>query len=466
MSLRPRAKLLPLPLVSILTVVPAAYAETLSYGIDAGIGESDNVTLVSTDKISETIAISDVDFALQQQSRLLDADLKGDFTYFDYLENAYGSQLIGRFDGLGKLALIPERLTWVLQDDFGQAQLDPYTPVTPNNLENINYVSTGPDLSLRMGGTGFVNASARYAQADYETSPFNSNRLLGSLAGGLQLSANSSLSLNGDSERVLFENTVINTNFDRSSAYVHYEAHGARTDLAASLGATEVRQGDSTTTGPLATVRLVRTLSPSAKLTVSAGRELTDPATSFSTIQNGVISALTTAVPVLTTASYTSTSASAGWNYERNRTKVNLAVSWEKDRYVSQPQFDSTRALAQLSIERQLTHDFSVELLGHLFKTDYPHGIVTELNGVITGFNSAAPTGISVGTTQIVSSDQDSGQIGAALTWRHGRWLEIRLRVDHNSQTVTGFGFGYVENQVFVTVGYRPRPSTDALAPN
>jgi hypothetical protein len=36
--------------------------ETLAYGVDAGVAESDNVTLVSTGKVSQTMAVADADF--------------------------------------------------------------------------------------------------------------------------------------------------------------------------------------------------------------------------------------------------------------------------------------------------------------------------------------------------------------------------------------------------------------------
>src|SRR5271167_2717836 len=104
---------------------PIPHGESFIYGVDAGIGESDNVTLVSTNKISQTIAIADTDFDFKQQSRIFDVDAKGIFSYLDYLQNAYTGQLIGRFDGIGRAAVIPERLTWVLQESFGQAQIDP-----------------------------------------------------------------------------------------------------------------------------------------------------------------------------------------------------------------------------------------------------------------------------------------------------------------------------------------------------
>src|SRR3984957_20514792 len=115
------------------TSATSSRADTLIYGVDVGVAESDNVTLVSTNKISQTMAVADGDFDVKQQSRLLDVDAKGNFTYLDYLQGAYGGQLIGRFDGSAHLAIIPDRRVWVVQVDFGQAALDAYTPVTPTN---------------------------------------------------------------------------------------------------------------------------------------------------------------------------------------------------------------------------------------------------------------------------------------------------------------------------------------------
>ena len=87
---------------------------------------------------------------LKQQSRLFDVDAKGNFSYLDYLQNAYGAQLIGRFDGTGGVALIPERLTWVLQENFGQAQIDPFIAVTPDQPSKRQLCEHGSGFSLKI----------------------------------------------------------------------------------------------------------------------------------------------------------------------------------------------------------------------------------------------------------------------------------------------------------------------------
>jgi hypothetical protein len=449
---------LPAAIVTLFALGSPADAQIYTFGADAGLGETDNVNLApSNNKVSQTMTVADIDFAVLEQSRLFNVNAKGDFSDYDYLQGAYGNELIGRFDGLGKIALVPDRVTWVLQEDFGQSLLDPYLPQTPSNRQNINYVSTGPDVDLRLGGTGFVDVSVRYAETYYEDSPFDSNRLFGSLAWGVRLSPTSSVSLNVDSERVLFDNTVVNTDFDLSNAFIRYTAQGARTQLTANLGATEVRTGPTTTTGPLAQLGLTRTLSPSATLAVSAARQLTDPSTSFSSIQGGAISEITQGPAVITSAAYTGDSVNAVWTYQRNRTIVKVSGRWEKDSYQTAPVFNNTRGGGEFSIERQLTPEFSAQLLGRWYKTDYPYGVVTIENGVITANGEILTTANEVVPPPAgAASDYTTTTIGGALSWRHGRWLEVRLRYEHNSENVTGAGVGYTQNTVFLTVGYRP----------
>jgi hypothetical protein len=416
-------------------------AESFSYGADVGIGESDNVTLVQTDKVSQTIAIADLDFDLKDQSRRFDVDAKGNFSDLDYLQNAYSNQLIGRFDGKADVSLIPERVIWVLTESFGQAQIDPFVAVVPTNLQNVNYVATGPDATFRLGPTVFLDLSARYAKTTYQTDPFDSNTLLGSVALGRALSAQSSISIDGSFERMSFDNTTVNTDFDRSSAFAHYEVQGARTDLTANLGATKVTQGAESFTGPDAKLQLSRKLSSVSTLTFTVGREITDGSTAFANLQSGAIGGIVTSPSVVSQSNYTVTYGSTAWAYARNRTTIGVSGAWEKDSYDGLPSQDLTRGTAEFKIERKLTSVLTAQLLGRLYRTEY---------------------------TNIDFAETD-GLVGAALMFHAGRGLEIKLRYDHSSRSVSGVGVesgvedvpgpstGYSENRVFLTIGYRPR---------
>jgi len=444
----------------------------LYYGVDAGLGETDNVTLAPSDKVSQTLAITDVDFDAAEESRLLDLKAKGDFSYIDYVQGAYGPQLLGRFDGVGRFALVPDRITWVVQDDFGQAALDPYTPTTPNNVENINYFATGPDFAMRLSAVDSIGVNLRYARAQYDGEPFDSNRLSGLLTLSRAISAGATVSLAGYTEKVLFDNTAENTDFERSSAYGRYALQGARTDFEADLGGTviddsahtavtpatqllpagTVFQPASSTRGPLAKLQITRRLSPAARLTVAAGRELTDSSSSFSTLQSGATGITGTASAVQTSASYTSTFANGSWSYVRNRTTLALSAHYERDSYPSQSQFDVKNAGGEASIERRLSRAFTAQLIGRYYKYNYPNATALQL------VSAAAP--VTNAALLNSSTDYSDALVGFALAWRHGRALEVRLRFYHDAHDATVGNDTYRENRIFLTVGYRP--ATDA----
>jgi hypothetical protein len=81
-----------------------------------------------------------------------------------------------------------------------------------------------------------------------------------------------------------------------------------------------------------------------------------------------------------------------------------------------------------LSVERKFTPALSAQLIGSLYRTDYANNNYTETDGLI----------------------------GAVLTLRAGRNLEVKLRCDHASRVAEGTANGYTENRAFLTVGYRP----------
>jgi hypothetical protein len=453
-----------------------------SYGVDVGVGETDNVALTPTNKISQTMALTDANFSLNRQSRLFDANAVGNFSYIDYLQGAFGPELLGRLDGQADAAIIPGRLTWTLKDDFGQSAVDPYTPAAPGNIENINYLTTGPELKLRFDGVNFVDVNLRYGRAQYQTSPFNSNRASGSVAVGRDVSAGGSISLEATSERVMFANTDVNGDFTLSSLFGRYELQGARTDFVGELGLTTVSRASAgssgapvainppgqaiglpgapgppsaavpylpvqaepggSLTGPLVKVQLTRRISASSSLIFSGGQILTDPASSFSAQGVGATGIPTTTPGALSGGVYRDTYASAGWQFQRNRTLFAVTGRWEKDIYPGLPSLDGVMRTAQLDVQRRMSRAWTLQLSGNWNGTHYPYAVLSQQ---LTG-----------------STQYANGIIGGGVIWHHGRGLEVRLRIEHDSYTVSNGNTGYQESRAFLTVGYRPASGSPA----
>src|SRR6202030_3127251 len=95
----------------------------------------------------------------------------------------------------------------------------------------------------------------------------------------------------------------------------------------------------------------------------------------------GAIGLVGTAPSALTSNVYTANYASAGWQYERNRTTLAVSGRWERDIYAGAPVLDNTVSGGEFRVARRLTRAFTAEVLGRYYKTNYPQSIVAPANG-------------------------------------------------------------------------------------
>jgi hypothetical protein len=415
-------------------------AEFTRYAVAAGMGETDNVNLSSTDPKAQTIAAANVDFGLKRSGSRLDATAFGDFTDLDYLQGAYGNQVLGRFDGLATAKLWSDRLKWVAADDYGEEQTDPFASITPTSLQRVNAFTTGPDLTLRPSYASFINLGARYSELTYQRSPFDGHNLLASGEVGRQLSSLSRVSVVVQAEALRFDNTTVNTDYDRREAYGHYLIEGARTSIDAQLGATEANEVNQWKTQPLARLELTRRLSPFSVLSFSGGREYTDAGGSFSSLRSGAAGGIIVAPASQTTSNFLRDFGSAGWRFSMLRTTLGLTADWERDTYDLLDVYDVKRAGLGLQLGRALTQRLSVNLSGSAERYDYFNQHFTD----------------------------EFGTVGGGLVYQLGRWAVIYLRYDHSFRRPSGTGGTlvggnrYDENRAFIMIGYRPHSEMEA----
>jgi hypothetical protein len=419
--------------------------------VNAGIGETDNVELVQTGAQSQTLASVGVLFDVERQGPLLQANLKGDLAYLDYLEHIYSGQVVGRFDGTASFALVPEHIKWVLQDDYGSAQVDALTAVDRTNIQSVNVVSTGPDFVIRPSDNSFVRLGGRYALVDYETSPFNSHRVLGSASIGDDLSVASSISLNADVTQIRFQDPTINPDYERRKFFLRYDTRGSRTTISLDAGVAQVDDTGPWNSKLLAQLVLTRDLTPFQSVSLSGGRQFTDSSDSFQTLTSGA-AGNTIIAPVAGSAGNYLVDFGAGeWRFREDRTRIDVSGRWERDAFtiVATPQevanyivegipvgLDATRSSLEARVQRDVTPILTAEL-----RAAYTHENFETLGFI-----------------------DHSVLVGIGLTFKPSSRLQYRLRIDHQVRTpdtvptsvvIQGLGTGFTENQIFLTAVYR-----------
>jgi len=395
--------------------------------IAAGVIETDNVERTATDTMSDTIEEVSADVAIHEQTRRLDADVLSDLQYLSYGHHTYSNEVVGNFIGSGTVVILPKEFEWVVEDNFGQQQLDPTTTITPLNLENINYFSTGPNLLIPFTSLVRAQVSVRFSNVYYQTSDLNNNRGDASVALVRSLSATSNVSLNVAAERVLYQDSTVNPDYTTEEAYLRYDAQGVRSNLTADLGYDEVSGLSSTGAGALVHLDATRMLSPSSHLDLSVGQDISDNTNLLRQLQNLNGLAVTAAYLQRANDPFINRYARLAWQFDRYRTAFNVDVARYEERHLEDFGLNQNRTQADATLRRNLAPALTFSLGATYARSDY-----------------------------LASADNYHEVLAsAALAWRFGRHLDLRAEYDRFDQRAEVTTNEYRENRIGLTVGWQ-----------
>ncbi len=417
------------------TLLAASYTQPIAaavdYALEAGVGHSDNIRRVADEEIEETIATAGVDLSWTETRSRLTADVNVNVDYFEYLDDTFDSDVVGTADGTLLFGIIPERFIWLLQDSFGQVISDPFAPVTPETRENVNYLTTGPDLTVRFGGTGFARVLGRYSLTDYERSPFDSERAAGGIGFGRRISAGNELSLNGLIESIDFDDPTI-VDFDRENVFARYLLEGSRTDISIELGYTWLeRQDGLESDGELIRVELSRRVSDASTVSLTAGSQLTDASDAMRTSIEGPAVGGHTGV-ISTGEPFDNQFATLTWSFTRNRTNMGLSVSLEQDEFQINRELDRSVVIWDASFDRRISRVMSAGLFASLSEEEFD------------------TTGAST----------EELRAGITCSWQFGRATGLRLQLERFDRSGDESLGEFVEHRAFLTLFYSPASST------
>ena len=229
----------------------------LDFGVTAGATRSDNIELTSEDETAGTIGEVGVNLLYSQESRRLQSDIDLNAAYQHYFDDDFDDDVIGGLNGTAVLGLIPERLEWFVQDNFGQTRLDPLLAETPT-IARISITSRPVPTSLCVSDSGrHCDFQDVTRSTSGETTTLDGDRYSVAMALIRRLSGASRVSLNVQGERHKNDETepdaaAFSSEYDRHEAFVRYEIDDTRTHLGLDLGYTTIDGQGDTSSGALA----------------------------------------------------------------------------------------------------------------------------------------------------------------------------------------------------------------------
>lgn len=404
-----------------------ARSAELEYGVAVGVGTSDNIRRAPIGEENETILTTGVELGvLREEGRFL-ADVDVDLTYFEYQDESYDGEVTGSASADLRFLFVPGRFEWIMTENFGQSQLDPFSAITPDNRENVNYFTTGPEFVMRLGTAGSLTLFGRYSATSFEDTNFDDERLLGGLALGRDLTQRSRLSLNATAERVEFDDATAGSDYDRQSAFLRYDITGARTTIGAEVGYTEIHDGGTTNNSPLFELNVSRELSERAELTFSGGLRSSDAASALraGTLTGG--GGISRPDQVSTTDTFETRHATLGWHFAGRRTQFELSIGHEEDRYDSTALFDREWQFFQASASREITPRFHARIAGSLYSSNF----------------------------STTNQDDDETQYGIYLSWNIVGRLYVHLDAERFSRDSSDPLTEFDESRAFLRFAWR-----------
>jgi hypothetical protein len=405
-----------------------ARPQEASWGFDLGGRYTDNVARVDEDEQSETVGIAGVNFILAVNRPRLVGSAAADLHYEKYFDNTFDPEVNGGLDGLLSYAFVPERFLWTVQDNYGQVSRNRQAADTPANRQDINYFSTGPDITLPLGARTSFQVSGRWSDAYYEEDIQDSEDISGSVALVRTISSSTLISLNGSHSEVDYDEDNLFIDYQVEQAFLRFQLIGARTTIVLDGGVSRIEQDGDTSESEnlLANLDVTRLIGARSTLRLVLG---TAPSTSAQTFRRDQELG---GVDVGAGAAVT-----AGDSFQSDYAYLTFATDWERSAFTAflsarsedhetfnQDNRDQYRAT--LTYFRDLTRNFTLDV----------HGTYLDEKFTETGF----------------AFDEWGGGLGAR--WQLGRRLALVARVDHFVGSSDNNSRDYTENRAYLGISY------------
>lgn len=260
-------KILMVSLALCASVHPSLLAAETSIAVRAGGIYSDNVRRAPLAEEDDTVVVVGMDLTWNEEEGRLTGDINAGLEFHSFLDDSFDDENYSTLSALLNLRLIPDRFDWVFEDHFGRIISDPYRADTPQNRENVNTFSTGPNFEFQFGSRTAVLVQGRWVSNTFETSPVDNSVTNGLIAIVRQMSPTRAMSFNISGARVEFDSPLIENDFDRQAAYLGIESRTARGNLSLKLGVNEIHDRGDTREGLLSEITWMRELSGTSSFT-------------------------------------------------------------------------------------------------------------------------------------------------------------------------------------------------------
>lgn len=403
-----------------------------------GVAWSDNPLRDSSGNRDETVLAADVGFDWQRTGPRVLSDINGRYTRREFLQNTFDPENLFSLAGFLDAVIVPGRLDWVVEENFGQVAALSFGAILPVDRENTNYFTTGPNLSFDLSGGDTADVFLRFSDVYYSESDTDNQRVGGQVSYARAISPRRTLSANAYAGRIVFDKDDVYPDVDVQQVYLRLESAARRMTLAADIGWNSVEFRGVKDSGTYASVSVFRQVNPETLISLEYSRGFSNSADAFRIDQSSLeTSSLDEDIRVVADP-FDEDRLTA--SYQLTRAKVDLRANLyaSRERYLSTSTFDRDQVGLEARLAYRISSLTTLAVLGR-----------TEDNKLVEGGDRTRDT-----------------QWTLEAEFQVTQKIVARLAVErYERNTQTGVLPEFVENRVFAGVAYAPplppRPTRD-----
>lgn len=412
-------------------------AGELAYGAGYTGEHSDNVTRVATNKHSDWIHSVLAGFAYQESSADIVAHVLAQATYNSYQNNSFGNETLFDLNSSAVWTISPQRFFWTVEDNYQQGLVNSTGVDTPSNRTNLNVLSTGPDVYLRLAPVHTMMFGARAGDVYTGQVDADNKRFNGLAAWLYQSSPVTTLSLNYQVLGVKYDNTVLNNDFTSQDVFFRSQYRPSRSQYILDLGTTHINfDRGNDLRGTLARLSWNRELTLQSSFGASISKEFSDTGSAVLAVTTpSTLPAGQAPTPsgqpqtVITGDVYETKGGSIFYNRRGSHYGMQFQVGRHKLDFATTPQ-DQNETDGRLQIDYFLSAVTTATLFTEYTRTEY-------LNVVLR------------------NTDQNSG---LRLDYRITRTVSVGLEGRRTERRSTDSTRGFIDNRVLLTLLYSSGP--------
>ncbi|MEZ5543320.1 MAG: outer membrane beta-barrel protein [Pseudomonadota bacterium] len=220
----------------------SAGAAALEIGADLNLGMTytDNSKLTSTNEDSDWIVNTTAGVTVFEDTGAFTTGISASLEHLEYLNGTFANRNYYSLNGVASWEQFKDRLVWQVEDYFAQVPVDTLDAFTPDNIQDTNVFSFGPEITLPVGQRSELLLQPQLQDYYYGKDDID-NRQYGLTAGWhFNLRPTLVVGVDGETRQVNYDNETLNPNYSIHTLHGMLERTLSRLQYNVTAGATRV----------------------------------------------------------------------------------------------------------------------------------------------------------------------------------------------------------------------------------